>query len=47
MIDISVLGALLALIGGILILIMPKMLHYIVAVYLILYGIINLGLIKG
>lgn len=46
MINIHVLVPLLALIAGILILIMPKMLHYIVAVYLILYGIISLGLIK-
>ncbi|MBN1254982.1 MAG: DUF3096 domain-containing protein [Deltaproteobacteria bacterium] len=46
MINIAVLIPLLALIAGILILIMPKMLHYIVAVYLILYGIISLGLIK-
>jgi hypothetical protein len=46
MINIAVLVPLLALIAGILILIMPKMLHYIVAVYLILYGIISLGLIK-
>ena len=37
---------LLAIIAGILILVMPKMLHYIVAIYLILYGIISLGLIK-
>ena len=33
---------LLALLAGILILVMPKMLHYIVAVYLILYAIIAL-----
>ena len=46
MINIHVLVPLLALIAGILILIMPKMLHYIVAVYLILYGIISLGLLK-
>jgi len=46
MINIHVLVPLLALIAGILILIMPKMLHYIVAVYLILYGIVSLGLIK-
>ncbi|MFW6055040.1 MAG: DUF3096 domain-containing protein [Thermodesulfobacteriota bacterium] len=36
---------LLALIAGILILIMPKALNYIVAVYLIVYGI--LGLFPG
>lgn len=33
---------LLALLAGILILVMPKMLHYIVAVYLIIYAIIGL-----
>lgn len=36
---------LLALIAGILILVMPKSLNYIVAVYLIIYGI--LGLFPG
>ena len=46
MVNISVLLPLLALIAGILILIMPKMLHYIIAIYLILYGIINLGLLR-
>lgn len=46
MINIHILVPLLALIAGILILIMPKMLHYIVAIYLILYGIVSLGLIK-
>lgn len=46
MININVLVPLLALIAGILILIMPKMLHYIVAVYLILYGIVSLGLLR-
>jgi hypothetical protein len=46
MVNISVLLPLLALIGGILILVMPKMLHYIVAIYLILYGIISLGLLR-
>ncbi len=35
---------LLALIAGILILIMPRLLNYIVAVYLILFGV--LGLIR-
>jgi hypothetical protein len=30
-----------ALIAGVLILVMPKMLHYIVAAWLILYGIIG------
>ena len=38
-------GPLLALIAGVLILIMPKMLNYIVAIYLIVVGITGLGLI--
>ena len=46
MININVLLPLLALIAGILILVMPKMLHYIVAIYLILYGIVSLGLLR-
>ena len=46
MVNINVLLPLLALIAGILILVMPKMLHYIVAIYLILYGIVSLGLLK-
>lgn len=36
------LGPLVALIAGILILIMPRLLNYIVALYLILIGIIGL-----
>ena len=36
----------MALIAGILILIMPRLLNYIVAIYLIVVGIIGLGLIK-
>ena len=46
MVNIEVLIPLLALIAGILILVMPKMLHYIVAIYLILYGIVSPGLIR-
>jgi hypothetical protein len=46
MVNITVLLPLLALIAGILILVMPKMLHYIVAIYLILYGIVSLGLLR-
>ena len=37
---------LVALIAGILILIMPRLLNFIVAIYLILVGVIGLGLIK-
>jgi hypothetical protein len=36
------LGPLISLIAGILILIMPRLLNYIVAIYLILIGIIGL-----
>ncbi|MBI3703477.1 MAG: DUF3096 domain-containing protein [Rhizobiales bacterium] len=35
-----------ALIAGILILIMPRLLNFIVAIYLILVGVIGLGLIR-
>jgi hypothetical protein len=35
-----------AIIAGVLILIMPRLLNFIVAIYLILVGIIGLGLIK-
>jgi hypothetical protein len=35
-----------ALAAGILILVMPRLLNYIVALYLILVGILGLGLIK-
>jgi hypothetical protein len=35
-----------ALIAGVLILLMPRLLNFIVAIYLILVGIIGLGIIK-
>jgi Protein of unknown function (DUF3096) len=35
-----------ALIAGVLILLMPRLLNYIVAIYLILIGIIGLGIIR-
>lgn len=35
-------GAMLALIAGILILVMPKLLNYVVAIYLIAIGVIGL-----
>ena len=35
-----------ALVAGILILVMPRLLNYIVALYLILVGIMGLGIIK-
>ena len=40
------LAPLVALLAGILILVMPRLLNYIVAIYLIVTGIIGLGLIK-
>ena len=45
-ISISHLAPIVALIAGILILIMPRLLNYIVAIYLIIVGIIGLGIIK-
>jgi hypothetical protein len=35
-----------ALVAGILILIMPRLLNYIIAIYLIFVGIVGLGIIK-
>ena len=35
-----------ALIAGVLILLMPRILNYIVAIYLIVVGVLGLGLIK-
>ncbi len=35
-----------ALIAGVLILLMPRILNYVVAIYLIVSGVIGLGLIK-
>ena len=37
---------LVALIAGVLILLMPRILNYVVAIYLIATGVIGLGLIK-
>ena len=45
-ITVSHLAPVVALIAGILILIMPRLLNYIVAIYLIIVGIIGLGIIK-
>ena len=41
-IDIDIVAPLLALLAGILILVMPRVLNYVVAVYLILIGILGL-----
>ena len=40
------LAPIVALLAGILILIMPRLLNYIVAIYLIVIGIIGLGILK-
>lgn len=47
MINISAnLPAVVALVAGILILIMPRLLNFIVAIYLIIVGIMGLGIIR-
>jgi len=40
------LSPIISLIAGILILIMPRLLNFIVAIYLIIIGVIGLGLIR-
>jgi hypothetical protein len=40
------LDALAALIAGVLILLIPRILNYIVAIYLIIIGILGLGLVR-
>lgn len=45
-ISIANLQPVVALVAGILILIMPRLLNYIVALYLILVGILGLGFLK-
>jgi hypothetical protein len=45
-IGIAHLQPIVALIAGILILVIPRLLNFIVAIYLILVGVIGLGLIK-
>ncbi|MDQ2079561.1 DUF3096 domain-containing protein [Xanthobacteraceae bacterium Astr-EGSB] len=46
MITMSHIQPLVALIAGILILVMPRLLNYIVAVYLIIVGITGLGIFR-
>jgi hypothetical protein len=46
MITISHLQPIVSLLAGILILIIPHLLNYVVAIYLILTGIIGLGILK-
>ena len=45
-IGIAHLQPIVALVAGILILIMPRLLNYIVAIYLIFVGIVGLGFIR-
>lgn len=45
-ISIANLQPLVALVAGVLILIMPRLLNYIVALYLIVVGILGLGILK-
>jgi hypothetical protein len=45
-ISVANLQPIVALIAGVLILVMPRLLNFIVAIYLILIGIIGLGIIK-
>ncbi len=45
MLTVSHIQPLVALIAGILILVMPRLLNFIVAIYLIVVGIMGLGLI--
>jgi len=44
-IGVAHLPAIVALIAGILILVMPRLLNYIVAIYLILVGLLGIGII--
>ncbi len=46
-ITVSHLQPIIAILAGILILVMPRLLNYIVAIYLIAVGLIGLGLLKG
>ncbi|GJE62758.1 DUF3096 domain-containing protein [Methylobacterium trifolii] len=46
-ITISNLQPIIAILAGVLILIVPRLLNYIVAVYLILVGLIGLGVFRG
>ena len=40
-------GPIVSLIAGILILVIPRLLNYIVAIYLIVIGLLGLGLLGG
>ncbi len=43
MITVTYIGPIVALVAGILILIMPRLLNYVVAIYLIIIGILGLA----
>ena len=45
-IGVAHLQPIVALIAGVLILLMPRLLNYVVAIYLIVIGIIGLGIIR-
>jgi hypothetical protein len=45
-ISIGHLSPIIAILAGILILLMPRLLNYIVAIYLIVIGVIGLGLLR-
>jgi hypothetical protein len=45
-VSIAHLQPLVALIAGVLILLMPRLLNYIVAIYLIIFGILELGIFR-
>jgi hypothetical protein len=45
-ITIAQLGPIISIIAGILILLMPRLLNYIVAIFLILHGLLGLGLLR-
>jgi threonine/homoserine efflux transporter RhtA len=46
-ISISHLQPIIAILAGLLILLAPRLLNYIVAIYLIVVGVIGLGLFRG
>jgi len=45
-VSVANLSPIIAIVAGILILVMPRLLNYIVAIYLILVGILGLGIIR-
>jgi hypothetical protein len=45
-VSVAHLSPIIAIVAGVLILVMPRLLNYIVAIYLILVGILGLGIIR-